>query len=221
MNRDWAEKNKEIQNLLGKEKTYKAGIEKLVELRTDLFFQFTCMMNGLPEEAFYKMPFAGAQGYHSKTIAYSFWHIFRIEDIVCHEMIAGDEQVLFAGKYAEKIGAQILTTGNELQGDEIVSFSEALNVKALYEYCKAVMDSSNEVLRGLTWADLKRKFTDEDKAKLHKTGSVSEDPDAVWLIDYWCGKDVRGLLKMPFSRHWIMHIEAAQRIKDKLCKLSH
>ena len=26
--------------------------------------------------------------------------------------------------------------------------------------------------------------------------------------------------KMPFSRHWIMHIEAMQRIKNKLCKLA-
>ena len=27
-------------------------------------------------------------------------------------------------------------------------------------------------------------------------------------------------MKMPFSRHWIMHIEAMQRIKNKLCKLA-
>ena len=36
------------------------------------------------------------QGYHSKTLAYSVWHIFRIEDIVAHEMIAEDQQVLFS-----------------------------------------------------------------------------------------------------------------------------
>ena len=42
-----------------------------------------------------QMPFAGAKGYHNKTLAYSIWHIFRIEDIVSHEMIAGDEQILF------------------------------------------------------------------------------------------------------------------------------
>lgn len=41
---------------------------------------------------------------------------------------------------------------------------------------------------------------------------------AGWLIDYWCGKDFRGLVQMPFSRHWIMHIEAALRIVEKLRK---
>ncbi|MDD6401173.1 MAG: phage head-tail adapter protein, partial [Lachnospiraceae bacterium] len=39
---------------------------------------------------------------------------------------------------------------------------------------------------------------------------------AVWLIDYWCSKDISGLIKMPLSRHWIMHIEAANRIKEKI-----
>lgn len=47
------------------------------------------------EKAFYQMPFAGAKGYHSKMLAYFIWHIFRIEDIVAYEMIAGDEQILF------------------------------------------------------------------------------------------------------------------------------
>lgn len=43
---------------------------------------------------------------------------------------------------------------------------------------------------------------------------VSQDENASWLIDCWCGKDIRGLIQMPFSRHWIMHIEASLRIKN-------
>ena len=42
--------------------------------------------------------------------------------------------------------------------------------------------------------------------------------NAAWLIDYWCGKDFRRLVQMLFSRHWIMHIEAALRIAGKLRK---
>ena len=85
MNIEWSEKNKEMQALLAKETTYRDGIQKLLELRTDLFQQVTYLMN-LPKEAFSKMPFAGSKGYHSKTIAYSIWHVFRIEDIVVHEL---------------------------------------------------------------------------------------------------------------------------------------
>lgn len=218
MNKDWADKCKEMQRLLAKEATYKDGIEKLLELREDIFQQITYIFNGYSEDAFYKMPFAGADGYHSKTLDYSVWHIFRIEDIVAHEMIAGDEQVLFSGKYQKKIGADIITTGNELQGEAIAEFSQKLNTKALYEYAKAVKESSDAILKDLKYSDFKKKFGDEDKEKLSKTGCVSEDENAIWLIDYWCSKDIRGLLKMPFSRHWIMHVEAMMRIINKLCK---
>lgn len=73
------------------------------------------------------------------------------------------------------------------------------------------------MLKNLAFPDLKRKMTDGDRADLEALHVVSPAADAVWLIDYWCGKDVRGLIQMPFSRHWIMHVEAALRIRNKLC----
>lgn len=218
MNRNWAENNKNMQTLLNKEATFKEGIEELIELRASIFEQIKQIMNGYPEEAFYQMPFAGADGYHSKTLSYSIWHIFRIEDIVAHEMIEGDEQILFAKGYVEKIHSPIITTGNELEGEEISRFSKKLDRWQLYEYAKDVSESTNQILRKLNYKELKLKFDDEMKAKLRKSGCISEDEKAIWLIDYWCGKDIRGLLKMPFSRHHIMHVEAMQRIKNKLCK---
>ena len=216
MNKDWSEKNKKMQNLLGKEATFREGIDVLIELRDDLFGQITSIVNTYPQEAFYQMPFPKAEGYHSKTLAYSMWHIFRIEDIVAHTLISEDEQVLIEGGWQKKTGSPIITTANELKGEEIAAFSKELDVKALYEYCKAVMDSTNELLRRLSYKDMKRKFSGEDEKRVADSHCVSTDEDAIWLIDYWCGKDVRGLLKMPFSRHWIMHIEALCRITDKL-----
>ena len=187
MNKDWAEKNKRMQSLIGKEAGFREGLDVLFDLRGDLFGQITSIVNTFPAEAFYQMPFAGAEGYHSKTLAYSMWHIFRI-------------------------------TGNELKGTEIALFSEQLDVKAVYGYCGAVMDATNALLQKLEYRDLKRKFTDEDKERLISSQCISDDEDAFWLIDYWCGKDIRGLIQMPFSRHWIMHIEAMCRIKNKLCQ---
>ena len=102
MNNEWSEKNKRIQILLAKEATYKDGIELLVELRREMFEQITQIANGYPAEAFYQMPFANAKGYHSKTLAYSIWHIFRIEDIVAHTLIAKDEQIIVIGEYQKK-----------------------------------------------------------------------------------------------------------------------
>lgn len=216
MNKEWSEKNKKMQSLIGKEATFREGIGVLFELRSDLFKEITEIVNTYPEEAFSQMPFAKAEGYHSKTLAYSMWHIFRIEDIVAHTLIDKDSQVLFTDGWLERTKSPIITTGNELRGTEIAEFSKSLDVKAVYEYCKAVMNSTNEVLKGLEYKDLKRKFTDEDKKRVADSNSVSTDEEAVWLIDYWCKKDIGGLIKMPFSRHWIMHIEAMCRIKNKL-----
>lgn len=218
MSKEWSEKNKQMQSLLDKEATYKDGIALLLALRSEMFEQITQIVNGYPIEAFYQMPYPNDKGYHSKTLAYSIWHVFRIEDIVAHTLIAGDEQILMAGDYQKKIGSPIITTGNELQGQEIVEFSKKLDIKALYEYAREVMLSTDSILTKLDYAQMKTRYSDVDKESIVKLGCVSPDENASWLIDYWCGKDIRGLLKMPFSRHWIMHIEAMQRIKNKLCK---
>ncbi|MDY5816835.1 MAG: DUF3795 domain-containing protein, partial [Treponema sp.] len=73
----------------------------------------------------------------SKTLAYSIWHVFRIKDIVLHTLILNNSQVLERGEWQKKIGAEIITTGNELSGQQIAEFSKTLDVKVLYEYSKA------------------------------------------------------------------------------------
>ena len=218
MNKEWSEKNKKMQSLIGKEATFREGIDILIELREDLFRQITSIVNTYPPEAFCQMPFAKAEGYHSKTLAYSMWHIFRIEDIVAHTVIMRDSQVLFTEDFFERTNSPIVTTGNELTGEAIAVFSKQLDIKAVCDYCAAVKDSTDGMLKKLEYRDLKRKFTDEDKKRVIDSHSVSTDEAAAWLIDYWCGKDIGGLIKMPFSRHWIMHIEAMCRIKNKLCQ---
>ena len=220
MNQAWAEKNKTMQAKLRKEASYREGIDVLLDLRNDLFQEITAIVNTYPEEAFHRMPFPNAKGYHCKTLAYSMWHIFRIEDIVLHTLIQNDAQILFSGGWPEKIHSPIITTGNELAGEAIVAFSRQLSVRPLLEYCMQVKDSTDAFLRTLEYRDLKRTFTEEDRTRLIESHCVSEEEAAFFLIDYWCGKDLRSLLQMPFSRHWIMHVEAMCRIKNKLCLLA-
>ena len=218
MDKNWSEMNKAMQALLSKRATFNDGIETLLALRESLFEQVTQIVTTFPAEAFDQMPFAGADGYHSKTLAYSIWHIFRIEDIVAHEMIAEDRQVLLAQGYQEAVGSPIITTGNELSGDGIAEFSGKLNIRELYRYAQDVRRSTDQILTRLEYADLKRKFGDDMAEKLRCTGCVSDADSAAWLIPYWCGKNVLGLIRMPLSRHWIMHIEAMRRIKNELCR---
>ncbi len=219
MNKEWSEHNKEMQMLLRKRETYKQGIAVLFELRDKLKQVISSFRDELTRDDLNAMPFANAKGYHSKTIAYSLWHIFRIEDIVANTLIKGEEQVLFSGDHVSQIGSPIITTGNELVGEEIADFSEKLDIDELYYYMADVKKNTEEMINGLGYDELKSRISDERREKLKSLNVVSDDESAVWLIDYWCGKDVRGLIQMPFSRHWIMHIEACLRIKEKLAKL--
>ena len=215
MHQEWSEQNKKMQALL-KKATFDQGIEALIALRETLMDQMRSWRNELTDEDYSKIPFLHAEGYHSKTIAYSIWHIMRIEDIVVHSLICKQEEVLFAGDYQKKIASPIITTGNELIGEEIAAFSRQLKIDALYDYAEAVRKQTDTWLHSIRYEELKRCFTAEDQERLRRLRVVSPDESAAWLIDYWCHKDVFGLLKMPLSRHWIMHIEAAERIKAKI-----
>ena len=216
MNKLWSEQNKTMQTQMKKKDTYEAGINTLFDLRNQLMEILTSFHEELSRDDFDAIPFIDANGYHSKTIAYSIWHIFRIEDIVAHTLISEDEQVFFSGNYQERIHSPIITTGNELVKEQIADFSKQLNIKELYSYIFAVKDSTEKIINSLSYDQLKKKVSEERREHLKLLNVVSNDENAIWLIDYWCGRDIRGLIQMPFSRHWIMHIEASLRIKNKI-----
>ncbi len=218
MNKEWSELNKTMQTQIKKKDTFNIGIDTLLVLRKQLMEQIIDFKNELSDDSFSTMPYINANGYHNKTIAYSLWHIFRIEDIVAHSLIADNEQIFFANDYQKRINASIITTGNELTKEKISEFSKKLCIDELYQYIFDVDKSTIEILKSLSFDDMKTKMTEEKKQNLQKLNIVSEDENAYWLIDFWCGKDVRGLIQMPFSRHWIMHIEGCLRIKDKLSR---
>lgn len=216
MNNEWSELNKAMQTKLKKSDTYQMGLDTLFDLRNQLMNTVTSFKDELSREEFNAIPFINAKGYHSKTIAYSIWHVFRIEDIVAHTLINEDEQIFFAGNYQERTNSPIITTGNELKKEEIAEFSKQIDITELYSYIFDVKNSTEKIISSLSYSDLKKKITKNRKEYLKSLNVVSSDENAIWLIDYWCGKDIRGLIQMPFSRHWIMHIEASLRIKNKI-----
>lgn len=216
MNKEWSALNKKMQLLLRKKDTFKDGISVCLELRNTLSDAVEKLCDKLSDEQYSLMPYPDANGYHCKTIAYSIWHMARIEDITAHTLICGDEQVLFRDDYLKAACSPIITTGNELVRDEITAFSQSLNITGLLRYAADVKASTDELLSRLSYEDSKRRFTSDDKERVIASKAVSKDENAIWLIDYWCGKDIAGIIKMPFTRHLIMHIEAMMRIAGKI-----
>ena len=118
--------------------------------------------------------------------------------------------------HQNKMNSSIITTGNELKGESISDFSKTLVIEELWEYAKSVFEESNDWLLSIEYDDLKIVYFEIDKERIRNTKTVAESE--IWLIDYWCGKDIKGLLGMPFSRHWIMHLEASLRIRNRLVR---
>ena len=216
MNKEWSELNKTMQMQIKKKDTFELGIKTLLTLREALMAQIMQFRNELSIDDYSAMPYINAKGYHNKTIAYSLWHIFRIEDIVMHTLICADEQIFFKENYDRRINSPIITTGNELVKEEIGEFSKKLSIEELYNYIVDVDRATTQILLKLNYNDMKEKISSERRKQLESLNVVSNHENAYWLIEYWCSKDIRGLIQMPFSRHWIMHVEACIRIKDKL-----
>ena len=205
-----------IKEEISNENTFHLGIENLLLLRKRLFNAILQLKAELCRDDFNAMPFIGEDGFHSKTIAYSIWHIFRIEDIVSHTLINGDDQIFFFGNFQERIGSPIITTSNELIGHQIADFSASLDLDELYKYALSVKVITDWIIENMTFADLKRRITTADRLRLESLCVVSQSDNARWLIDYWCGEDLGGLILMPFSEHWLAHIHACMLIRDKL-----
>ena len=161
MNREWSDKNKLAQSKL-KKASFNEGIREFLELREMLMQEMLSWKTVLSPEDFFAIPFINADGYLSKTVAYSIWHIIRIEDIVVNSLIREKKEILFEDDFDKKIGADIVTTGNELVKQEIAEFSKKLNIDALYDYAIAVKTSTDEWLTSLKYEDIKSKFDDDD-----------------------------------------------------------
>ena len=217
MDKNYSERHKVILSQLKKEISFEEGIKNLIDLREDLFLNHVeKYFSRLSKDDFCKIPFAGSTGNKDATISWSIYHVFRIEDIICHNFISNDEQIFFAQNYQKKMNCSVITTANEMNDEQMIEFSKNLNPDELFSYAKEVKNVSQKVLSNLTFKQAKEKVSEQQKQKLLMQNVVSTNPEAFWLVDYWCKKNIRELLQMPFSRHWIMHIEACEAICKKL-----
>jgi hypothetical protein len=147
------------------------------------------------------------------SIAWVMWHIARIEDITMNLLVAGSPQVLHQDHWLERLCAPIQHSGNAMDEQSIVKLSKAVNLATLCAYRAAVGRRTRDIVQALQAKELKQKVEASRIQRVRDEGAVVEA--ASEIVDYWGKRTVAGLLLMPATRHNVLHLNEAERIKQK------
>ena len=114
------------------------------------------------------------------------------------------------------MNVSILHSGNKMNDLSVAELSANIDLQALREYRIAVARRTREIVKKLPAKDFKQKVAPCRIEQVLKEGAVT--PEAMEILDYWSKKTIAGLLLMPPTRHCILHLNEAMRIKEKIRK---
>jgi len=114
-----------------------------------------------------------------RTVLYGMWHSARIEDMTMNLLIAEKEQIIDCEGWKDKLSATIYGTGNALNAEQILTFSQEISIENLKGYRNAVAKQTRAIVRSLAFADSKKKVSQEGLKRILELGGVVRDDDAL------------------------------------------
>ena len=149
------------------------------------------------------------------TLAWHFWHITRIEDLVGNLLIANGPQV-FSADWAKRLGATATDTGNAMTLADMTEFSKQLSFHEFTKYRAAVGKRTRAIIKTLVPGDMKRKHTPDSLVRLLAEGGLTEQKESRWLQDFWGRRTVGGLILLPLTGHHVMHWDVCMKLKKTI-----
>ena len=216
--RGWNERQKVLRHNLAKGLYFRETLELFLEQHamvhssemTDSIyesFEDKIWVN-LTEESFRRIP--GTEEY---SIAWVIWHIARIEDITMNMLVAGTPQLAYVDTWLPRIKSPFVDTGNAMDIESVRQLSASVDNEVLRAYRIAVGRRTREIVQQLKVEDLQRKVSPVHIQLVMDQGAVV--PEAWGITDYWANRTIAGLLLMPPTRHNMIHINQALRIKKR------
>ena len=148
------------------------------------------------------------------SIAWLIWHIARIEDMTMNVLMAGKPQIFFQDEWLQKLKITEKHSGNVVMDKaDVIAFSKAIDIEALKTYRLSVGRATREAVKNLTPDAIMQKVSPARLQRLLDDGSVP--PEAMGLIEYWGNLTIAGLLLMPPTRHCLVHLNEALKVKKK------
>ncbi|MGE8205491.1 DinB family protein [Heyndrickxia sp. NPDC080065] len=172
------------------------------------------LLINLDEKTFREYPVTNPDTQNS--IAWHLWHIARIEDMTMNILVADEQQVLFTGKWLEKMNIEFSHSGNDMSEEDIAELSSRIDFDSLLAYREAVSRQTQKVVSSLELGQFKKKVEQNQIKRLFDENAITQN--AKWLAEYWSKKSIAGLILMPATRHNFLHLNKCIRIKNKIYK---
>jgi hypothetical protein len=147
------------------------------------------------------------------SIAWTLWHIARIEDMTMNLLVAGTPQRFNQDNWQQKLNAPIQHSGNSMTTDELIELSAQVDIDALLAYRLVVGQRTRKIAQTLTPEQLKQKVDPTRIQRVMDEGAVIEE--ARGIADYWSKRTIAGLLLMPATRHNFVHLNEALKLKKR------
>jgi hypothetical protein len=147
------------------------------------------------------------------SVVWHIWHLARIEDITMNLLLAGKPQLFVREDWQARLNAPVVDTGNAMTKDEVAALSEALDLAVLRTYRLAVGHETRANVTGLPPEMLKQKVDPVRLQQVLDEGAVVEA--ARGIVEYWGRRTLAELLLMPPTRHNLVHLNMALRLKQR------
>jgi hypothetical protein len=148
------------------------------------------------------------------SIVWLIWHIARIEDMTMNALMAGKPQIFFQDDWLEKLKITEKHSGNVVMDNvDVTALSRAIDIQALKIYRLTVGHATRELVSELTPDDVQQRVSPARLQGLLEDGSVPSK--AMGLIEYWGNLTIAGLLLMPPTRHCLVHLNEALKVKKR------
>lgn len=147
------------------------------------------------------------------SVAWCIWHIARIEDITMNLLVAGRPQVLLKENWLARMNITVRDSGNNMSAEGIAHLSQTIDLEELHAYRLVVGRHTRQIVARLQAQDLQRRVDPQRLQTVWDQAAVVIEASAI--VEYWSKRTIAGLLLMPATRHALVHLNEAYRLKRR------
>ncbi len=147
------------------------------------------------------------------SVAWTIWHIARIEDIAMNILVANEQQLFLENDWLSRLNIVYKDSGFAMDDQGVAELSTTIDLEALRAYRVSVGRKTRGIVRQLKSDTLKEMTEHERLQRIYDEGAAG--PEASGLIDYWSKRTIAGLLLMPATRHNLIHLNEALKLKRR------